>query len=159
MNFEKIKKYILLTATVACLSSTAFSQEGHEKGMEEMWGETKVSVDALKNGKGKFFDESNFGMFIHWGLFSNLGGVWDKKTYYGIGEWIMNPRMAGIPVKDYKQIANNFNPTGFDAKKIAQLAKDAGMKYIVITSKHHEGFAMFDSKVSDFNIVDATCLP
>ncbi|GAA3651524.1 alpha-L-fucosidase [Flavivirga jejuensis] len=124
--------------------------------MEEMWGETKVSVDALKNGKGKFFDESNFGMFIHWGLFSNLGGVWNNKTYYGIGEWIMNPRMAGIPVEDYKQIAKDFNPTEFDAKKIAQLAKDAGMKYIIITSKHHEGFAMFDSKVSDFDIVDAT---
>ncbi|MEP3838628.1 MAG: alpha-L-fucosidase [Algibacter sp.] len=156
MNFKKINKFILLAASVVCISNTTFSQEKKDKGMEEMWGETKVSVDALKSGKAKFFDESNFGMFIHWGLFSNLGGVWDNKTYYGIGEWIMNPRMAGIPVKDYKQIANDFNPTGFDAKKIAQLAKDAGMKYIVITSKHHEGFAMFDSKVSDFNIVDAT---
>ncbi|QXP72228.1 alpha-L-fucosidase [Polaribacter sp. R2A056_3_33] len=124
--------------------------------MEEMWGETKVSGDALKSGKAKLFDEGNYGMFIHWGLFSNLAGVWEDKTYYGIGEWIMNPRMAGIPVEDYKKVANNFNPTGFDAKAIAQLAKDAGMKYIIITSKHHEGFAMFDSKVSDFNIVDAT---
>ncbi|QXP68723.1 alpha-L-fucosidase [Polaribacter sp. AHE13PA] len=124
--------------------------------MEEMWGETKVSGDALKSGKAKLFDEGNYGMFIHWGLFSNLAGVWEDKTYYGIGEWIMNPRMAGIPVEDYKKVANNFNPTGFDAKAIAQLAKDAGMKYIIITSKHHEGFAMFDSKISDFNIVDAT---
>tara|TARA_B100000809_G_scaffold200926_1_gene201348 strand:+ start:516 stop:2219 length:1704 start_codon:yes stop_codon:yes gene_type:complete len=124
--------------------------------MEAMWGDTLVSGDALKNGKGEFFDKSNFGMFIHWGLFSSLGGVWNDKTYYGIGEWIMNPRMAGIPVEDYKQIAKDFNPTGFDAKKIAKLAKNAGMKYIIITSKHHEGFAMFDSKVSDFNIVDAT---
>ncbi|WP_218754379.1 alpha-L-fucosidase [Polaribacter sp. R2A056_3_33] len=132
------------------------SQEPKEKGMEEMWGETKVSGDALKSGKAKLFDEGNYGMFIHWGLFSNLAGVWEDKTYYGIGEWIMNPRMAGIPVEDYKKVANNFNPTGFDAKAIAQLAKDAGMKYIIITSKHHEGFAMFDSKVSDFNIVDAT---
>ncbi|WP_218759022.1 alpha-L-fucosidase [Polaribacter sp. AHE13PA] len=132
------------------------SQEPKEKGMEEMWGETKVSGDALKSGKAKLFDEGNYGMFIHWGLFSNLAGVWEDKTYYGIGEWIMNPRMAGIPVEDYKKVANNFNPTGFDAKAIAQLAKDAGMKYIIITSKHHEGFAMFDSKISDFNIVDAT---
>ncbi|MBP0905426.1 alpha-L-fucosidase [Mariniflexile gromovii] len=151
-----IKKNLLIVATALCVANASFSQVKKDKGMEEMWGETKVSVDALKNGKAKFFDESNFGMFIHWGLFSNLGGVWNGKTYYGIGEWIMNPRMAGIPVKDYKQIAKTFNPTGFDAKKIAQLAKDAGMKYIVITSKHHEGFAMFDSKVSDFNIVDAT---
>ena len=138
--------------------SNIHSQDGNEnkKGMEEMWGETNVSGDALKSGKAKMFDEGNYGMFIHWGLFSNLGGVWKDKTYYGIGEWLMNPRMAGIPVEDYKKVANDFNPTKFDAKKIAQLAKDAGMKYIIITSKHHEGFAMFDSKASDFNIVDAT---
>lgn len=156
MNLKNLNKYLLLFLTVICNSNVSYSQEKKEKGMEEMWGETSVSIDALKSGKAKFFDESNFGMFIHWGLFSNLGGVWNDKTYYGIGEWIMNPRMAGIPVDDYKKIANNFNPTEFDAKKIAQLAKDAGMKYIVITSKHHEGFAMFDSKVSDFDIVDAT---
>lgn len=156
MNLKNIKKSLLLFLTVICISNLSFSQDKEEKGMEEMWGETSVSMNALKNGKGKFFDDSNFGMFIHWGLFSNLGGIWDNKTYYGIGEWIMNPRMAGIPVEDYKKIANDFNPTEYDAKKIAQLAKDAGMKYIIITSKHHEGFAMFDSKVSDFNIVDAT---
>ncbi|WP_139959446.1 alpha-L-fucosidase [Flavicella sediminum] len=156
MILKNRNKYVLLVLAVLCISNLSFSQDKKEKGMEEMWGETSVSIDALKNGKGKFFDESNFGMFIHWGLFSNLGGVWNDKTYYGIGEWIMNPRMAGIPVADYKKIANDFNPTEFDAKKIAQLAKDAGMKYIVITSKHHEGFAMFDSKVSDFDIVDAS---
>ncbi|CAH8283039.1 alpha-L-fucosidase [Mariniflexile fucanivorans] len=156
MILKNKNKYVLLFLTILCISNLGFSQDKKEKGMEEMWGENSVSMDALKSGKAKFFDESNFGMFIHWGLFSELAGVWKNKTYYGIGEWIMNPRMAGIPVEDYKQIAKNFNPTGFDAKKIAQLAKDAGMKYIVITSKHHEGFAMFDSKVSDFDIVDAT---
>jgi alpha-L-fucosidase len=127
-----------------------------DKGMDEMWGETTVSEDALKAGRGKLFDESNFGMFIHWGLFSHLGGVWKDKTYYGIGEWIMNPRVANIPPSEYMEIAKDFNPSDFDAKKIAQLAKDAGMKYIIITSKHHEGFAMFESKASTFNIVDAT---
>jgi len=131
-----------------------FAQE--DKEMDELWGGTKVSVDALKEGRGQLFDQSNFGMFIHWGLFSSLGGVWDNTTYYGIGEWIMNPRMAGIPVDEYKKIADDFNPDQFDAKAIAQLAKDAGMKYIIITSKHHEGFAMFDSKVDPFNIVEAT---
>lgn len=156
MNLKKINNYTLIAAMLLSMSNIVFAQVKQEKGMEEMWGDTSVNHDALKNGKGKFFDESNFGMFIHWGLYSSLGGVWNDKTYYGIGEWIMNPRMAGIPVEDYKKIANNFNPVGFDAKKIAQLAKDAGMKYIIITSKHHEGFAMFDSKVSDFDIVDAT---
>ena len=151
------KGYLIFSVLVLFIGVLEInSQEPKEKGMEEMWGETKVSGDALKSGKAKLFDEGNYGMFIHWGLFSNLAGVWDNKTYYGIGEWIMNPRMAGIPVEDYKKVANDFNPTGFDAKAIAQLAKDAGMKYIIITSKHHEGFAMFDSKASDFNIVKAT---
>lgn len=124
--------------------------------MDEMWGDSQVNYEALKNGKGKLFDEGNFGMFIHWGLYSELGGKWQDTTYYGIGEWIMHPRVADIDPKDYKEVAQRFNPDEFDAKKIAKLAKDAGMKYIIITSKHHEGFAMFDSEVSDFNIVDAT---
>ena len=121
-----------------------------------MWGDEKVKLEVLKNGKAKLFDEGNFGMFIHWGLFSHLGGKWKDKTYYGIGEWIMNPRVANIPPKEYMKVAKHFNPKDFDAKMIAKLAKDAGMKYIIITSKHHEGFAMFDSKVSDFDIKDAT---
>lgn len=121
-----------------------------------MWGESAVSVDALKAGRGKLFDEGNFGMFIHWGLFSHLGGKWQGKTYYGIGEWIMNPNMAGIPVADYKKVAKEFNPSKFDAKAIAQLAKDAGMNYIIITSKHHDGFAMYNSPSSPFNIVNFT---
>ncbi len=164
MNPNKKNKLLalLLLVVLAFLGNPVFSQEkkdqkeNDQKGMNEMWGDTTVSVDALKKGKGKLFDEGNFGMFIHWGLYSSLGGKWKGKTYYGIGEWIMNPRVANIPVEEYKKVANTFNPTEFDAKKIAQLAKDAGMKYIIITSKHHDGFAMFDSKASDFNIVDAT---
>ena len=125
-----------------------------DKNMDEMWGSTSViKTDAEKS---RFFDDSNFGMFIHWGLYSHLAGEWQDKTYYGIGEWIMNPRVANIPPEEYKKTAKEFNPSEFNAKAIAQLAKDAGMKYIIITSKHHEGFAMFDSKVSDFDIVDAT---
>jgi alpha-L-fucosidase len=159
MNLQKTTKHLLVFSILLLSINTLMAQtkkEVKEKGMEDMWGDTSVSNVNLKLEKVKFFDQSNFGMFIHWGLFSNLGGVWDNKTYYGIGEWIMNPRMAGIPIADYKKVAKNFNPTGFDAKKIAQLAKDAGMKYIIITSKHHEGFAMFNSKASDFNIVKAT---
>jgi alpha-L-fucosidase len=137
---------------------SAFSQVKNEKqeSMDKMWGEASVVDGNIREGRGKFFDESNFGMFIHWGLFSNLGGKWKDKTYYGIGEWLMNPRVADIPPKEYMEVAKEFNPSNFDAKAIAQLAKDAGMKYIIITSKHHEGFAMFDTEVSDFNIVDAT---
>ncbi len=132
------------------------TKDNESMNMDEMWGGKNISADNLDFKKTKLFDEGNFGMFIHWGLYSKLGGVWQDKTYYGIGEWIMNPRVAGIPPEEYMKVANDFNPQNFDAKRIAQLAKDAGMKYIIITSKHHEGFAMFDSKASDFNIVDAT---
>ncbi|NKB66041.1 MAG: alpha-L-fucosidase [Candidatus Latescibacteria bacterium] len=124
--------------------------------MEEMWGESSEGLEALKAGRGKLFDEGNFALFIHWGLYSHLGGKWRNETYYGIGEWIQNRNMADIPVDQYQTIAQDFNPHDFDAREIAQLAKDAGMKYIIITSKHHEGFAMFHSKAHPFNIVDAT---
>lgn len=125
--------------------------------MNEMWGETKVKHLSTENAKrGQLFDQGNYAMFIHWGLYSSLANKVDGKTYYGIGEWIMNPRMANIPPAKYKELAKDFNPVKFDAKAIAQLAKDAGMKYVIITSKHHDGFAMYDSKSSDFNIVDAT---
>jgi alpha-L-fucosidase len=98
--------------------------------------------------------EARFGMFIHWGLYSIPAGTWDGKQIPGIGEWIMNN--ASIPVADYKALAGRFNPVGFSAHDIVALAKGAGMKYIVITAKHHDGFAMFDSKVNGFNIVAAT---
>lgn len=156
MTNSKFRRSIVALGVVLCSFGTMAQNAKTNMEMDKMWGDTSVSVDALKNGRGKLFDESNFGMFIHWGLFSHQGGMWKDKTYYGIGEWLMNPRMAGIPVDEYKKIANDFNPSEFDARKIAQLAKDAGMKYIIITSKHHEGFAMFKSEASAFNIVDAT---
>ena len=106
--------------------------------------------------RGELFEEGNYAMFIHWGLYSHIGNLYKGKSYYGIGEWIMNRNMAGIPVNEYKTLAKEFNPVKFDADEIAKLAKDAGMKYIVITAKHHDGFAMYHSKVSKFNIVDAT---
>lgn len=127
-----------------------------EQSMDQMWGKKGATEKkTLASDQGRLFQDGNYAMFIHWGLFSSIGGTWKEKTYYGIGEWIMSPRMAGIPVNDYKALAKTFNPDQFDAKAIVALAKAAGMKYIVITSKHHEGFAMF--KTADgFNIVDAS---
>jgi alpha-L-fucosidase len=124
--------------------------------MDKMWGESVVKLRAADAKRGQLFEEGNYAMFIHWGLYSQLGNKVHGKTYYGIGEWIMNPRMANIPIPEYKELARTFNPIKFDPKAIAQLAKDAGMKYIVITSKHHDGFAMYDSKSNDFNVVQAT---
>ena len=103
----------------------------------------------------KLFEDGNYAMFIHFGLYSKMEGTWKDKPYWGNAEWIMNENQAGIPVKEYMAEAADFKPSEFDAEAVAQLAKDAGMKYIVITSKHHEGFAMFDSDADDFNICDA----
>ena len=151
-------KSFVLTLAVMLIAITACEQDNttESTSMDKMWGDSSVTGDALKEGREKLFDDGNFAMFIHWGLFSHLGGKWNGKTYYGIGEWILNKRMAGIPVDEYKATAGEFNPDEFDAMAIAQLAKDAGMKHIIITSKHHEGFAMFDSEAHPFNIVDAT---
>lgn len=103
----------------------------------------------------KMFEDGNYAMFIHFGLYSKLEGTWKGVPYWGNAEWIMNENQAGIPVGEYVAEAAGFNPSDFDAEAIARLAKDAGMKYIVITSKHHEGFAMFDSDADGFNIHDA----
>ena len=97
--------------------------------------------------------EARFGMFIHWGAYAVLGGIYKGMRTPGHGEWIMSS--AQIPVAEYEQIVHRFNPTRFDADSWVRAAKDAGMKYIVITAKHHDGFALFDSKVSEYDIVDA----
>ena len=98
--------------------------------------------------------QARFGMFIHWGLYSIPAGQWKGKQIKGIGEWIMNT--AHIPVAEYEQLAGQFNPVKFDAEKWVKIAKDAGVKYIVITTKHHDGFCMWNSKVTNYDIVDAT---
>ena len=134
-------------------SRSAVSQEPN---MADSWGKqaTKLRADGAK--RGELFDVGNYAMFIHWGLYSQLANQVEGKTYYGIGEWIKHKNMAGIPTQEYKDLAKTFNPTKFNAKEIVGLAKDAGMTNIVITSKHHDGFAMYDSKACDFNVVDST---
>ncbi len=110
---------------------------------------------ALKQDKKmEWWREARFGMFIHWGIYSIPAGEWKEERIPGISEWIM--ANAKIPVKEYEQLAPQFNPTKFNADEWVKLAKSARMKYIVFTSKHHDGFAMFDSDASDYNIVDAT---
>ena len=101
-----------------------------------------------------WWKEARFGLFIHWGLYAQPAGEWKGEEIPGISEWIM--ARAKIPVKEYEQLAATFNPVKYDADQWVRLAKEAGMKYIVITSKHHDGFAMFKSKASAYNIVDAT---
>jgi alpha-L-fucosidase len=110
--------------------------------------------------KTKWFKDAGFGMFIHWGLFALPAGIWNKKPI--ADERYINPLaehimlLKKIPVREYAALANSFNPTNFDAEKIVQMAKYAGVKYITYTTKHHDGFAMYNSKVSSYNIVNAT---
>jgi alpha-L-fucosidase len=133
---KKILSAILLTG---CLS----------QGMAQT---TKPS--AAESKKMEWWKDAKFGMFIHWGVYSVPAGMYKNERVKGIGEWIMNT--AKIPVAEYKPYAKQFNPDKYDPEAWVKMAKDAGMKYIVITSKHHDGFAMFDSKVTDWDIKDAS---
>jgi alpha-L-fucosidase len=112
-----------------------------------------TETPAQNSERMRWYREARFGMFIHWGLYAIPAGRWDGKMIPG-SEWIMNA--ATIPVAEYKALASKFNPTRFSAAQIVGLAKSAGMNYIVITSKHHDGFVMFNSKTDPFNIVQAT---
>lgn len=100
------------------------------------------------------FTDARFGLFIHWGLYALPGGVWQGRRMEYIGEWLQ--AKFRIPRAEYEQLAARFNPAGFDAEQWVLTAKNAGMRYLVFTAKHHEGFAMYHSACDRFNIVDAT---
>ncbi len=140
------------TSLIVCLFILS---NGHNLNAQEIAKKSPpTGKSKIESKKIEWFRDAKFGLFIHWGLYSKLGGEWDGKRYYGSGEWIMN--QAKISAGEYARIANDFNPVDFNAERWALLAKEAGVKYMVITAKHHEGFSMFDSKVSKFNIVDAS---
>ncbi len=119
-----------------------------------------IAQNQAKTGKltqeerMKWWKEARFGMFIHWGIYSVPAGFYKGQAQTNSAEWIMNK--GKIPLFEYEKFADLFNPTLFDPKTFVGLAKEAGMKYMVITSKHHDGFSMFDSKCNPFNVVDAT---
>ena len=102
----------------------------------------------------EWWQESRFGMFIHWGIYSVPAGFYKGEAQTNSAEWIMNK--GKIPIAEYEKFAADFNPTKFNANEFVALAKVAGMKYIVITAKHHDGFSMFDSKSNPYNVVKAT---
>ena len=136
------------TTTLVMPSSRPVSDPAHP--LSSVSGETK----PLRDARMGWWRDAKFGMFIHWGVFSVPAGWYHGKRVSGFSEWLMHD--ARIPVLEYRQYAKEFNPQGFDAVQFVAAAKSAGMKYIVITAKHHDGFAMFDSKASDWNIVRAT---
>ena len=109
---------------------------------------------AQRDARLGWFRDARFGMFIHWGVYSVPAGTYEGEQIPGIGEWIMN--RGKIPMTNYQAFAREYNPVKYDADAWVKLARDAGMKYIVITAKHHDGFANFATKASPWNIVDAT---
>lgn len=132
---------IILVVTMYCqFPNSAIAQTPYEPSADNLAART-------------WFQDAKFGLFIHWGIYSVLGA----------GEWVMEERgpasytgRPGIPASQYDRLAAQFNPTQFDAREWVALAKASGMKYITITSKHHDGFAMYDSSLTDWNIVDRT---
>jgi alpha-L-fucosidase len=111
---------------------------------------TSPGQEARHEERLKWWDEARFGMFIHWGVYAVPAGVYQGREIEFIGEWIMNK--AHIPVAEYRKFAGQFNPVKCDPDALVKLAKDAGMKYIIITSSHHDGFALYDSKVTDWDV-------
>lgn len=132
------------------LAASVLIAGAHAESLDPYANETPAQRDARMG----WWREARFGMFIHWGVYAVPAGVYDGKDIGGIGEWIMHN--GKIPVARYREYAKDFNPVKYDPEAWVKLAKEAGMKYIVITSKHHDGFALFDSKVTDWDIVDAT---
>jgi alpha-L-fucosidase len=142
----------LAAGTIAGLGSPTRAQPSPatQPALDPYANETPAQRDA----RMKWWREAKFGLFIHWGVYAVPAGVYDGKPVGGIGEWIMNN--GKIPVATYKAFAPQFTAAKYDPAAWAQLAHDAGMRYVVITSKHHDGFALFDSKVTDWDAVDAS---
>jgi alpha-L-fucosidase len=132
-----MKRIFLFAVTFTCITQSLFAQQ------------------LSKDERMKWWREARFGMFIHWGVYAQMAGVYKgHEQARGGAEWILN-RMK-VPVAEYKEIARQFNPTNYNADEWVRMAKDAGMKYIVITAKHHDGFALFNSKASNWDVTDAT---
>ncbi|MEO8171746.1 MAG: alpha-L-fucosidase [Sediminibacterium sp.] len=132
-----MKNKLVFAIAFICMTFSVFSQE------------------VSKEERMKWWREARFGMFIHWGVYAQFAGVYNgHEQLRGGAEWIMN--RSKIPVAEYQAMAKQFNPVKFDADAWVKTAKNAGMKYIVITAKHHDGFAMFKSNASKWNIADAT---
>ncbi|WP_404307960.1 alpha-L-fucosidase [Neorhodopirellula lusitana] len=133
-------KNLCLILLMVSLSNVTFGQDAN----------TDTAVD--QTSRMQWFRDAKFGMFIHWGVYSQAGGEWNGETNHH--EWLQ--LTAKIPLAEYTAFAKTFNPTQFDADQWVKIAKDAGMQYLVITSKHHDGFAMYDSASSGHDIADVS---
>ena len=143
MHLPRLVKGLILAAALA------FPWVAAARGAEKDAGtQPAEETPAQRDARMKWFREARFGLFIHWGVYSVPAGQWKDKT--GYGEWFLEE--TKMPVSQYEQFARRFNPVKFDAKQWVAVAKNAGMKYLVITSKHHDGFGMFRSGLTDWCI-------
>ena len=111
-------------------------------------------IGQLNEEKMRWWREARFGIFVHWGLYSLLGGIWEGRRIPGYSEWIRY--RARIPKKKYESLAAKFNPVNYRPEEWASIIKKSGAKYVIITAKHHDGFCMFETKSTKFNIVDSS---
>jgi alpha-L-fucosidase len=153
------KKVFIVFCTLIGICIMLFAIPVSCKKSPEKSAESEVEKQPVKKETAQERDkrmawwrEARFGLFIHWGLYAIPAGEWKGETQHA--EWILTT--AQIPVKEYEKFASRFNPVEFNPEDWVKTAKDAGMKYIVITSKHHDGFCLFDSQKTDYDVMDAT---
>ncbi len=156
METKQLLTFCLLAATLLQSRATSTNDSALAKGVTfKIGGASAAAVgetSAQRDARMAWWREAKFGMFIHWGVYSQAGGEWRGTTNHA--EWLQ--LTAKIPIAEYTEFAKTFNPYRFDADAWVQAAKNAGMKYIVVTAKHHDGFAMFDSPSDPYNIVNLT---
>ena len=136
------RRTLLAIALGLCTATSAAAQDFFHESTSQ------------RDARMAWWRDAQFGMFIHWGAYSVPAGTYQGERTAGIGEWIMS--RASVPIPEYEKFVRSFNPVKYDATEWVRIAKDAGMKYIIITSKHHDGFALFNSKVSSYDLVDAS---
>jgi alpha-L-fucosidase len=148
MMIKSVRQTCVLVCAAAVIAA------GQSSSVQKQRASSGPSAREQKERRLRWWREARFGMFTHWGLYAIPAGEYRGQRSARIGEWIME--WANIPRAEYEKFAPQFNPVKFDAAEWVRIAKDAGMKYIVITSKHHDGLSLYDSRVSQYDIVDAT---
>ncbi len=153
---KNIPRLLLIVGIFFYAQSTAQSTQFSEMTTLDQFGGPSTGTykpNETEKQRIQWFRDAKFGMFMHWGLYAQMAGYWKGELVRG-GEWAI--KMNKLPIEEYRALTKVFNPTKFNADEWVKLIKAAGMKYLVITAKHHDGFAMFRSKASSYNIVDAT---
>jgi hypothetical protein len=167
MKIKLVTNHLFLILLLSLASISSFSQSSKDVNELILRGKQRdqQAIDNAVNGwwtasmknhdkRIQWWRQAKFGMFIHWGVYSTAGGEWKGGKVDGYAEHLM--RKEKISRKEYLELARRFNPVKFNADEWVKTAKNAGMKYMIITSKHHDGFAMYPSEVSDFNIKKQT---